>query len=201
MAETWAYLPNRAVLNVSGTQARGFLQGLLTCDLAELSEGGAQYGALLSPQGKVLFDAIVIAHHDGFFLDTAREQLEEFAKRLGMYRLRAAITIVSLPQHVIAVWGGDVPPQVHAGSIVFRDPRHPALGWRILTDTAPLSCLGDYCAHRIEACVPEGGIDFLWGENFAHDINLDLLHGVSFDKGCYLGQEVVSRVHHRSGPR
>jgi tRNA-modifying protein YgfZ len=204
---TW--LADRGVLSVSGEDATSFLQGLLTNDVERLEAGQVRYAALLTPQGKILFDFFVYrAPADGgatFLLDCVKSASSDLAKRLGFYRLRAKATIVDLSAEraVVAFWG-DPPPKV-SGEL-FADPRDARLGWRaILTPdeagaltTAPAA---DYEAHRIKAGVPSGGADFQYGEAFPHDANMDVLNGVDFEKGCYVGQEVVSRMRHRGGVR
>ena len=200
-----ALLPDRAVLSVTGVDARTFLQSLATCDVETLTPGKAAFGALLTPQGKILFDFfLVCVDETTFLLDTAAAQAPALAKRLAMYRLRAKVAIAPKDDRVVAAWG-DVavtPPGVR-----FTDPRAADMGERIViedTVAEPATQAGDatvYAAHRIACGVPAGGIDFAWGEAFPHEVNMDLLHGVSFTKGCYVGQEVVSRMEHRATVR
>ncbi len=186
-------LASRSLVRVSGEDAESFLQGLLTHDLLHLEPAHWRFAALLSPQGKILFDMLVWRADDGFWLDGRADMAAALIKRLGLYKLRAKITIAdaSLAHHVQV--GEGVPPSGAAS-----DPRHAGLGWRrigegqaIVQDEAP------WHARRIGLGVPEGGIDFAFGEIFPHEANMDRLHGVDFKKGCYVGQEVVSRVEHR----
>ena len=197
-------LHDRAILAVSGDDAEGFLNRLLTNNMLAMSASEARYAALLSPQGKLLFDFLVVRRPDGFWIDCRSEQVADLARRLGLFKLRSKVVITdrSAELAVAVQWDDAV---AEAAGLVFRDPRHDALGQRII---APRDALRDYegeagayQAHRIALGIPEGGVDFACGDTFVHDANLDLLHGVDFDKGCYVGQEVVSRVHHRKSAR
>ncbi|KMO18039.1 YgfZ/GcvT domain-containing protein, partial [Methylobacterium platani] len=192
-----ALLPDRAVVAVSGPDAPSFLQGLVTCDVETLPEGEARLGALLAPQGKVLFDFLVSRAPDGYRLDTARDRVPDLVKRLTLYRLRAKVTIEPLPLAVAAGWG------IEAPAPALRDARLPALGWRLHAPDIPQADAdaSAYAAHRIGLGVPEGGTDFPFGDAFPHEALMDQLGGVDFRKGCYVGQEVVSRMQHRGTAR
>lgn len=189
-------LGDRGVVGVSGVDAPEFLQGLLTNDVLALANGRARYAALLSPQGKILFDFLLVRARSGFYLDCAADQAQALAKRLGFYRLRAKVVIEDLSAtHGIA---SGLPLPLPPGG--YADPRHADLGWRMIALLADLPEAGDmapYEARRIALGVPKGGVDFAFGDTFPHEANLDRLHGVDFKKGCYVGQEVVSRVEHR----
>ena len=197
-------LHDRAIIAVSGDDAEGFLNRLFTNDMLAMRSGEARYAALLSPQGKLLFDFLVVRRPEAFWIDCRREQAAAFAGKLAMFKLRAKVVITDRSGElaVAAQWGG---PLLDTSGFVFRDPRHEGLGYRIVAPVEALDGLeGDvdvYQAHRIALGIPEGGLDFIYGDTFVHDANLDLLHGVDFDKGCYVGQEVVSRVHHRKSAR
>ena len=203
----WTELPDRGVVEVGGPDARHFLHNLVTSDLERVAHGRAGYGALLTPQGKILFDFIMLADGDRFLLDTPRDKAAELAKRLGFYKLRAAVEIAdrSAERTVIAAWDSASPPPL--GAIVAPDPRLPALGFRavVTASTEPPgwhhATPADYAAHRIALAVPEGGKDFAFGDAFPHDADMDQLGGVDFVKGCYTGQEVVSRMEHRGTAR
>jgi folate-binding protein YgfZ len=209
MNEKAAHLDDRGVISVSGADAAGFLQGLLTNDVERLKPGGARYAALLTPQGKILFDMIVVrAEGDGpsYLIDCAAAQAADLVKRLGFYRLRAKVAIAdeSASRAVAAFWGAE-PPRIDDG-LVYADPRDPRLGFRAILPRATAAAIGseragEYEALRIAAGAPKGGLDFAYGDAFPHDANFDLLHGVDFDKGCYVGQEVVSRMRHRGTAR
>jgi folate-binding protein YgfZ len=203
-----AALMRRGVVSVSGEDAQSFLGGLVTNDVDSIPEGGAGYGGLLSPQGKILFDFIVFRSGDAFLFDLPKESAADFVKRLGFYKLRAKVAIAALPdRQVAAAWGGNAPPRLEG--LVVPDPRLPDLGYRlILPATASLEAANyetadeaAYDAWRIATGIPEGGIDFAFGDAFPHEADMDQLGGVAFDKGCYIGQEVVSRMEHRGTAR
>lgn len=205
-----AQLEDRGILRVAGEDATNFLQGLLTNDVKSLAVGAARYAALLSPQGKILFDFLVLRvpaeSATAFLIDCPAEQLGELARRLAFYRLRAKVTIAdeSADLAVVAFWGA--PPSDARGGFLYVDPRDPRLGSRAILPRANAAAVAsdsvdEYEAHRIRLGVPRGGVDFAYGDIFPHDANLDLLHGVDFEKGCYVGQEVVSRMRHRGAPR
>jgi folate-binding protein YgfZ len=210
MSAKAAELTDRGVVRVSGEDAASFLQGLLTNDVETLKPGEARYAGLLTPQGKILFDMIVVRGPgdagSGFLIDCAAVQAAELAKRLGFYKLRAKVAIAdeSAGLGVIAVWGeaDDVPKD----AILYADPRDPRLGSRAIVSRAEAADIGTahlatYEALRIDTVAPKGGVDFTYGDAFPHDVNFDLLNGVDFKKGCYVGQEVVSRMKHRGTGR
>jgi tRNA-modifying protein YgfZ len=201
-------LPSRAVLKIGGADAHKFLQGLITNDIGKVHGADAVHAGLLSPQGKVLFDFFLVAEGDGFLADVGREKEEELLKRLAFYRLRAAVEIGADPScQVAACWGGK--PAESPDAILYADPRLPALGYRaFLAQGASFAALGcepaseqDYHAFRIGLGVPEGGKDYVFGDAFPHEALFDQLHGVDFEKGCFVGQEVVSRMEHRGTAR
>jgi folate-binding protein YgfZ len=204
MTASLAILSDRGVLRVSGADATNFLQGLLTNDVENLAVGAARYAALLTPQGKVLFDFLVVREETAFLLDCPADLTAALAKRLGFYRLRAKVTIddASAELAVAASLDGMVAPG--QGWLSFADPRDARLGFRIIAPRAALAdkaAAVDYEARRIALGIPKGGIDFAYGDIFPHDANMDLLHGLDFEKGCYVGQEVVSRMRHRAALR
>ncbi|MGO4572991.1 CAF17-like 4Fe-4S cluster assembly/insertion protein YgfZ [Microvirga sp. 2TAF3] len=205
-----AHLSDRGVVRVYGEDAKSFLDGLITSDLDRVSPQAARLGALLTPQGKILFDFIVFeAPQDiggGYYLDVMRVFAPDLAKRLGFYKLRAKITIEDRSDTLAVVAGWDTPKPADEAGLVAEDPRLPALGWRaiVAAEDAVEFAQGsaeDYHARRIALGVPEGGRDFLFGDAFPHEALMDQLHGVDFDKGCYVGQEVVSRMQHRGTAR
>ncbi len=196
-------LPDRAIVAVTGEDAEGLLNRLVTKSVLQMASNEARYAALLSPQGKLLFDFLVYRRPQGFWLDAPADLATELARKLTLFKLRAKATIsVDAELAVAASWGGVL---MEAPGPAFRDPRHDRLGYRIVAASQKLAWMSDdiaaYEAHRIAFGVPHGGIDWPYSETFVHDANLDLLHGVDFDKGCYVGQEVVSRVHHRNSAR
>ena len=217
-----ALLTDRSVLRVTGEPARGFLHNLVTGDIETLTPGNARYAALLTPQGKIIADFFVIeaSPNEGgrFFIDCPKALAGELAQKLTFYKLRAKVTIETIDtKSVLAAWDGDGTPPLSpasGGELArgYRDPRLPALGLRAIVPTdlatkaaadlgATLVDASDYDAHRIALGVPRGGVDFIYGDTFPHDADLDKLNGVDFKKGCYVGQEVVSRVEHRGTAR
>ena len=201
----WTLLPDRSVLSVAGEDAASFLHGLVTNDVEHLAIGEARYAALLTPQGKILFDFFIYRAPEAFLIDCPSTSAADLAKRLGFYRLRAKATIVDLSaERVVAACLEGEPDPVEG--FAFVDPRDARLGARAILSRAAAQPLGapsleDYEAHRISLGVPKGGVDFAYGDAFPHDANMDLLRGVDFEKGCYVGQEVVSRMRHRGGVR
>ena len=210
-----AFLPDRGVVKVTGNDARDFLNGLVTTDVTLLRPGLGRFGALLTPQGKITTDFLITeapaGHGGGFLIDCPLVLAQALAEKLGFYRLRAKVSVENLSESlgVLAAWDGD--PALKP-DLAFADPRNAALGWRILVpeELAPKAAgligaeLADstaYDAHRIALGVPRGGLDFIYGDAFPHEANMDRLHGVDFEKGCYVGQEVVSRMQHRGTAR
>jgi tRNA-modifying protein YgfZ len=210
-----ALLSDRGVVKVAGDDARSFLHGLVSADMLELRPGGARFGGLLTPQGKIIADFIATeaAEKDGggFFLDVARERAKPLVDRLNLYKLRSRVMVEDLCDvlGVLAAWDGTGTTSV---GLAYPDPRLPALGVRIMLPphragdaSARLgaSLVGEeqYEAHRIALGIPRGGADFGYGDAFPHEADMDQLSGVDFAKGCYVGQEVVSRMEHRGTAR
>jgi len=202
-----AEMERRGVVAVEGPDAHRFIGDLITSDLDRLNDAGAVFGALLSPQGKVLFDFFVIADGGRLLFDLPAPLVGDFVGRLGFYKLRAKVTIADLSEEksVAVMWDGAHPA---VDGPVVRDPRNDALGFRAILPKGSVmaadyieSSEAEYDAHRIGLGIPEGGIDFAFGEVFPHDVDMDNLHGVAFDKGCFIGQEVVSRMEHRGTAR
>jgi folate-binding protein YgfZ len=203
-----ALLTDRSVLEVAGDDRVSFLQGLVTNDVESLPEGEERFAGLLSPQGKILFDFLIVAAGDSFLVDCPSECSADLAKRLTLYRLRAKVTIADVSDRwqVGAAWGEGAADWAEANAAVaYPDPRLPALGFRLLvreSDQPKFSAsLADYDARRVALAVPEGGKDYTFGDAFPHEACFDLLNGVSFKKGCFVGQEVVSRMQHRGTAR
>ncbi len=206
-----AILPDRGVVKVAGDEARAFLNGLLTADVMQVTPQSARFAALLTPQGKIIADCIVADGAGALLLDCPLELAPALADRLKFYKLRAKVTIENLSQQlaVVAVWDGA--DNIDAG-VVYDDPRLAGLGRRVILEAALASQVAGqsgaqlvdasaYEAHRIARGVPRGGLDFIYGDAFPHEADMDQLHGVDFDKGCYVGQEVVSRIEHRGTAR
>jgi tRNA-modifying protein YgfZ len=193
-----ALLPDRAVLQIRGDDARDFLQGLVTNDVRKLAPNAPLYAALLTPQGKILHDFLIYAHGESVLLDCPAAGAADLKTRLSRYRLRARVDISLCEELMVAAeFGSDL-----AAGPGWRDPRHLALGWRtVLARTATEATHPDlWLDHRLTIGIPEGA-DFGSDRMFALDADLDELHGVSFDKGCYVGQELTARMKHRGTAR
>jgi folate-binding protein YgfZ len=203
-----ALLPDRSVIEAAGEDRLSFLQGLVTNDVEGLEKGAACFAGLLSPQGKILFDFFVINAGEAFLLDCPAAEAAGLLKRLTFYRLRAMVSLsdVSAQWRIAAAWGQSAADILRTNAAFsYRDPRWPGLGYRGLASAAAsldfASNASDYEAMRAAAAVPEGGKDYAYGDAFPHEACLDLLNGVNFKKGCYVGQEVVSRMQHRGTAR
>jgi tRNA-modifying protein YgfZ len=210
-----ALLPDRGVVKVAGDGARNFLNGLFTADISRVTPQAPRFAALLTPQGKIIVDAIIaeadLSRGGGFFLDVPRVLAKTCADRLNFYKLRAKVMVEDLSDTlgVMALWDGAAPSRY---GLCYRDPRLPALGLRVMLPPhlapaaagdlgAALVPAAQFEAHRIALGVPHGGLDFGYGDAFPHEADMDQLHGVDFAKGCYVGQEVVSRMEHRGSAR
>lgn len=200
----------RGVVEVAGPEARALLQRLVTNDIETLAPAEARYAALLTPQGKILVDFFVVSaptpeEPERFLLDCPAALAAELAKRLTLYRLRAKLTVADRSIDMTSVPVAEATASGDTGAVVFRDPRDPGLGFRAVGPrlaVADMAVSPDFDRdRRITAGVPEGGLDFPYGDTFPHEANLDRLAGVDFRKGCYVGQEVVSRMQHRATTR
>ncbi|MFL5258259.1 MAG: YgfZ/GcvT domain-containing protein [Hyphomicrobiales bacterium] len=190
--------PERALIFVAGADAPEFLQGLLTCDVRPLGPGQASYAALLQPQGKILFDFFLLNDGERYLIDCSAEQKPDLLKRLSFYKLRAKVEIGEIADCEIGVAF-----QRPAQGSSFEDPRFSILGWRVVAPlgTLPAADGSAYRFARIELGIADTDEDIGSGKLFPHEANLDQLGGVSFTKGCFIGQEVVSRMQHRGTAR
>lgn len=207
VTQTAVLLKNRGVLAVGGNDARTFLQDLVTNDVDHLTADHALYAALLSPQGKYLFDFFIVGHGDTLMLDTGRARLPDLLKRLMMYKLRADVTLEDQSDQWTVAALFPAPDKALATGITFTDPRENGLGARALLPSgqaepllkeAGFSLAGEdtYDAHRIALGVPDSN-DFIIDKTLALEGNLDALNAVSFKKGCYVGQELTARTKYR----
>jgi len=194
---TYAPLPSRALIAVAGPDWRGFLQGLITQDVETLAPGEARFGALLTPQGRLLYDLFAVGRDDGCWLDVLAEHRAAILQRLMMYRLRAKVELMAddTPVSILFPGGGAGPGEGWAA-----DPRLPALGWRGYGVTAPAGVqIADEAAREVQklALGIPGPAD--WGSDKTYPIeaNFDLLNGIDFKKGCFVGQETTSRMKRR----
>ncbi|MBY5362518.1 folate-binding protein YgfZ [Rhizobium leguminosarum] len=202
------FLKDRSLLFVSGAEAQSFLQNLITTDISSLEPDEARPGALLTPQGKILFDFMIWQDGDGYMIETDAGQRDSLLKRLAMYKLRAAVTLApSTEEGVTVCWGEDAEgvrdSQGVRDSLGVRDSRFAKAG---LTLTRRAGRHGDgkealYDALRISHGIVTSGSDFALQDAFPHDVLMDFNGGLSFRKGCYVGQEVVSRMQHRGTAR
>ena len=197
MADTpqLARLHDRALVAVQGPDWRSFLQGLLTQDVETLTVGELRYGALLTPQGRLLFDLFMLGTEAGVLLDVEAARRDAFIQRLSMYRLRAKATVERAEGGVFVLWGAAPAPAPW-----IADPRLPALGMRAYALEAPAGLnadAADYDAHRLELGVPDPARDCAGETTYPIEADLDLLGGIDFKKGCFVGQETTSRMKRR----
>ena len=188
---------DRAILRVTGPDARDFLQGLVTNDVRRLDDG-AVYAALLTPQGKYLFDFFLIPEGNAVVVDVKADRAAALAQRLGIYRLRAKVTVEPTGRSVV-VGAGEMP----SGAMV--DPRDPAIGWRAWPEDPAAFLVGfsaldpaAWEARRIALGVPETGVELLPEDSYILEMGFERLNGVDFRKGCYVGQEVTARMKHKT---
>ena len=191
-------LSNRAVIALGGSDVRDFLQGILTQDLASIDAAGSGAAALLTPQGKVLSDFLIASHDGGYLIDCDSATRDALQKRISMYKLRADVTVQHRDDLGVAVHL-HTDHDVASYAVVFDDPRLQSLGRRIIAPFADLPETNEtagpaYDAHRIALGVPQFGKDYGADEIFLLDVNADALNIVDYKKGCFVGQEVTSRM-------
>jgi folate-binding protein YgfZ len=191
----FAHLSSRSCLHITGEDAAGFLQGLISNDIRKAGQGALIYAAMLSPQGKYLHDFFITAHEGGFLVDIEAARASDFKKRLMLYKLRSKVEITSDALQVSASWNEPKPQ----GQLVFADPRLAELGFRMYQNshTEEEGAEEAYHAHRISLGVPDGALDLIPEKSFLLEWGIDQLHGVDYQKGCYVGQEVTARTHYR----
>jgi folate-binding protein YgfZ len=209
-----AILNERAVLRITGADARKFLENIITNDVDSLAVDQARFAGLLTPQGKMIADFFVIGASEddggGFVIDAPAALADDIAKKLGFYKLRANVVIEPRPDLAVAsILEGKASAEL---GIAFDDPRHPELGQRLIlpADGAKadlenagfkIEDAGVYHEKRIALGIPDGGKDFVYGDVYPHETDMDQLNGVDFDKGCFIGQEVVSRMERKTTPK
>ncbi|MCE2950596.1 MAG: YgfZ/GcvT domain-containing protein [Alphaproteobacteria bacterium] len=199
MMTPWIRL-ERTVIKVAGVDRFSFLQGLITQDLKKLAKNDALYGALLTPQGRFDHDFFVTEDADGYLLECEKDRVGALLTLLTRYRLRAKVSLEDLSDHyaVVACIEPSTPPQAADIVKLYQDPRLAQMGWRALV-RLPFDASGDlslYHTRRIQLGLPEGSLDMEVGKAIPLEYGLDLLNGIDWDKGCYLGQELTARTHY-----
>ncbi len=212
-AGAWCRLDDRALLRVTGEDATSFLQGLISNDMRQLAEAPAIYAALLTPQGKYLFDFLVVADDGGVLLDVEAARRAALLQRLTLYRLRAKVELTAADNLQVFVRFGAEPPSsdAPAGVRAFPDPRHAGLGWRVVGPAKPtsawLSTGGEevpataYLHQRLALGVAEGSPELAPDQALLLESGFVELNGVCFDKGCFVGQELTARMRYRATVR
>jgi hypothetical protein len=215
-----AILEHRGVLRVGGADRRAFLQGIVSNDVERVSAERAVWAAFLTPQGKFLHEFIVAEQENAFLLDCEAERAADLQRRLKLYKLRAQVTLEPADDLAVAVLFGadalarlDLPAEpgrarALAGGLAYVDPRLPKLGARAILPRAEAhevlngagfaeASLADYDALRIAAGVPDGSRDLEIEKSTLLESGFDELHGIDWDKGCYMGQELTARMRYR----
>jgi tRNA-modifying protein YgfZ len=195
-----AALPERGVIEVGGEDRVIFLQGLVSHDVTQAVPGRAAWAALLTPQGKWLADFFMLADGDRLLLDCERAQVPPLLQRLSRFRLRSKVTLRAVEEFsVYAAWDGTPTPPLSGQAIVAADPRLPEAGWRLLS-TTPLPATAfeaDWDRHRLALGLPDGSRDLEAEKTILLEAGFDELNGVSWTKGCYMGQELTARTKYR----
>lgn len=181
-------MTDRTVIAIGGADRVSFLQGLVTNDV-EKAAGGIIYTALLTPQGKFIADFFVLGQDDRLLIDVASSHAATLAQRLTMYRLRAAVTIEET-DIIVSRGMGDAPDEARP------DPRHASMGWRAYGHS-DISDDTDWDALRVDLMIPETGTE-LTPETYILEVGFEALNGVDFKKGCFVGQEIVARMKHKT---
>lgn len=185
-----ARLDSRALISVTGEDAKPFLHNLLTQDVETLAEGELRFGALLSPPGRLLFDLFLLGQADGVLLDVATERRDALLQRLSMYKLRAKVQVAADDHPVFAAW-----PEAPAG--FNPDPRTPLMGGRFYGEATADAAEADYDAYRLSIGLPDPTADAPQDKTYPIEADFDLLNGIDFQKGCFVGQETTSRMKRR----
>ncbi len=193
-----AFLIDRSLIRVSGTGATDFLQNLITPDLDSLPNGEARAGALLTPQGKIMFEFLIWRSDDGYVLETGSDQQDQLLRRLTMYKLRAPVQLTADEQSGVSVYWDETAP---AGAV--KDSRFSKAGIDLyrMPGTSSAQDASSYHQLRVAHGIVVAGLDYQLQDAFPHDVLMDVNEGVSFRKGCFVGQEVVSRMKHRGTAR
>src|SRR5690606_26494672 len=189
-----APVPGRGFLRVTGPDRVKFLQGLVTQDRGRVARDGIAYAALLTPQGKLIADFLMVAEPEAVLIDVAEGLADDLSRRLTMFKLRSKVS-VERAETLVTRGLGPAPE----GAL--SDPRDAALGWRLYGAALEQGEPVDWDALRIDARVPETGAELVPGDSFVLELGFERLQGVDFRKGCYVGQEVTARMHHKTSLR
>ncbi len=200
-----ASLPDRAVIEIKGDDTLPFLQDLVTANVADLQPGEAAHSALLTPQGKILYDFFILAIDGGVLVDCAAQSATSLVQKLTMYQLRRALSIAPAEDLAVAAAWGSADLSSLGDGHVFPDPRHTELGSRVIAPQAVIASIScqppeAYLKHRYRLGIGDAA-EIGSGELFPHEACYDQFASVDFSKGCYVGQEVVSRMQHRGTAR
>ncbi len=199
MDNFYAQLKSRAILAISGNNITEFLQGVCTSDINKLDKNTLGYGAHLNPQGRFLYDFFILKQNDKILLECNKHELMDLAKSLHKYTLNFSVEFddMSDDYNIFAIFGNE-------SNEGYPDPRHKKLGNRIYLPKNKKPTTGKekledaYEEYRINLCIPDGSKDAIKNRTFSAELGLEFLNGVSFDKGCYVGQELVARLHFRT---
>lgn len=186
-------LPNRGQVVVEGPDCEPFLQNITTQDMRLLARQPLIYSCLLSPQGKFLHDVFIRAENDSHILECeGGDRTDHLLRHMKPYKIGRKVTLSAIPE--IDVYAATADPGVGV-----HDPRHPELGWRSYTRPAnmPEASFADWDIYRLKRGIPDGSRDMDVGKDVVMDCGIDKLNGVSFDKGCYVGQEITARMNLR----
>jgi folate-binding protein YgfZ len=193
-----AFLPDRGVIELTGEDRVAFLQGLVSNDVALAAPGRAVWAALLTPQGKWLADFFILATDDALLLDCERDKTAFLIKSLSRYKLRAKLALrdLSAERFVHVAWG-ETPAESDA--LIAPDPRLAEAGWRVIAaaELPQTATIADWHRHRIFLGLPDGGRDLQAEKSVLLEAGFDELGGVSWTKGCYMGQELTARTKYR----
>ena len=211
-------LEDRGILFIQGTDTKEFLQNLITNDINKVDEANSCFASLLTPQGKYLFDFLVVEHKKGYFIDCEKKQIEELFKQLNIYKFRSDIEILNLSnEFVVAAFSyekfisfdraKDLPGNTfkYREDPVFLDPRHKKLGGRLIINLEKLHLSlkkmdldstdpEEYYKLSYELGIPQKNTEKLRNKLFGIECNFEELNGIDFKKGCYIGQENTSRI-------
>ncbi|MDB9816194.1 folate-binding protein [Amylibacter sp.] len=183
-------ITNRSILKISGNDTDSFLQSLVTNDISHAKDN-LVYAALLSPKGKYLFDFFISSYPGGYLIDVSSDQAYKLIQRLNLYKLRADVNIEET--NIKVGRGLELIPEN-----ALQDPRSHMLGWRVYDPIKTQSATIDWDKIRVENCIPETGIELIADETYILEANFEILSGVDFRKGCYVGQEVTARMKHKT---